>query len=154
MQNKPTSKAISVSTADRNDSFITTIVCEDGSIWNHFKDCGDDCWNCILKATSQPKNDLENRVNKIEQLLASYGLEGVEKGITGEGIRQFLNSAPKNDLPVVGGRWRIKGSQYAEAIEVIGLSIRDEDGEIVPYEVNDFFDYYEPIPAESGKIKE
>jgi len=55
---KPTSKAISVSTGEQNDYFTTTIVCEDGSVWEHIKDGGDSFWDCILEAPTQPKSDL------------------------------------------------------------------------------------------------
>jgi hypothetical protein len=59
MQNKPSSKAISVTSGFGENIYITTIVCEDGSIWEYQRGGGwDPEWICILEAPTQPKSDL------------------------------------------------------------------------------------------------
>ena len=64
MQNKPTSKAISVTSSGGEYIYTTTIACEDGSVWEYsrngsggeYSDKGE--WICILEAPTQPKSDL------------------------------------------------------------------------------------------------
>jgi hypothetical protein len=100
MQNKPSSKAISVATGEQNDYFTTTIACEDGSVWEHIYDGGDSFWTCILEAPTQPKSDLPEVGSRWRGTYheGEVEIEKVEdgrvhpKGYSSINLKSFLNN--------------------------------------------------------------
>jgi ankyrin repeat protein len=48
----PTSKVIQITTTENLSNFITTALCEDGSVWRY----ADEKWVCILEAPSNENN--------------------------------------------------------------------------------------------------
>jgi hypothetical protein len=56
---KPTSKVVSVSTSQLQNYLITTVVCEDGSVWYLDHGCISAGWICILEAPTQPKSEIQ-----------------------------------------------------------------------------------------------